>query len=97
MSWFIVLVHNAQGKVVAYLITSNYKYDQKHWVSSDSIEFVSSDYGRETVKLSGEFAWVNYNTVDSSSTVIGGQYTNSYFPILDTLNVSGKVWFKNSC
>ncbi len=86
--------YNAQGKVVAYLITSNYKYDQKHWVSSDSIEFVSSDYGRETVKLSGEFAWVNYNTVDSSSTVIGGQYTNSYFPILDTLNVSGKVWFK---
>ncbi len=86
--------YNVQGKVVAYLITSNYQYDQKHWVSSDSIQFVSGKYGRENVQLAGEYAWVNYNTVDSSSTVISGQYTNSYFPILDTLNVGGKVWLK---
>lgn len=86
--------YNENRKAVAYLITSNYKWDQKEWVPAGSIEFISNYYGRETVNISGEFAWVNYNTVDSSKTVIGGQYHNSYFPILDTVNANGKVWFK---
>lgn len=85
---------NADGKAVSYLITSNYKYDQKHWVDASSIKFVSSDYGRETVNLKGQYAWVNYNTVDSSKTVISGQYDGSYFPILDIVNTSGKTWYK---
>lgn len=86
--------YNAQGKAVAYLITSNYKWDQKEWVKADAIKFVNSNYGKETVTLSGQFAWVNYNTVDSSNTVIGGQYDGSYFPILDTVNANGTVWYK---
>ncbi len=86
--------YNEQKKAVAYLVTSNYKWDQKEWVSADSIRFVSGYYGKETVNLSGQYAWVNYNTVDSSSTVISGQYHNSYFPILETVNANGKVWFK---
>ncbi len=85
---------NADGKAVSYLITSNYKYDQKHWVDASSIKFVSSDYGRETVNLKGQYAWVNYNTVDSSKTVISGQYDGSYFPILDIVNTNGKTWYK---
>lgn len=86
--------YNTRGKVVAYLITSNYKWDQKEWVPADSIQFIESNYGRETVNISGEFAWVNYNTVDSSKTVIGGQYHNSYFPILETVNANGTIWYK---
>lgn len=86
--------YNKAGKAVSYLVTSNYKWDQKEWVSADSIRFIESDYGRESVTLEGEFAWVNWNTVDSSKTVIGGQFHNSYFPILEKVNVSGTIWYK---
>lgn len=86
--------YNNQGKAVAYLITSDYKWDQKEWVKADCIKLINSNYGKETITLSGQYAWVNYNTVDSSNTVISGQYTNSYFPILDTINENGKIWYK---
>ena len=36
---------------VAYLVTSNYQYDQKHWISSDAIRFIDNTYGKVSVNL----------------------------------------------
>ena len=51
---------------VAYLVTSDYYYDQKHWISADSIKFVDIPYGTVTVDTSdNQYTWVNYNTEDA--------------------------------
>lgn len=83
------------GVVVSYLVTSDYKFDQKHWVSADSINLVTSDYGKFSVTASGnQYTWVNSTTEDTKATLISGQYHNSYAPILEEKNVNGQVWYK---
>lgn len=83
------------NKPVSYLITSDYKYDQKDWVSADSIDFITSDYGHVEMLVSGnQYTWVNSTTIDSSSTLISGQYTNSYVPVLEQKTVDGHLWYK---
>ena len=83
------------GAVVSYLVTSDYKYDQKHWVSADSIDLITSNYGKFSVTASGnQFTWVNSTTEDTKATLIGGQYHNSYAPILEEKNVNGQLWYK---
>ena len=83
------------GVPVAYLVTSDYKYDQKHWISADSIKFVTMGYGTVKVTAPGnQYTWVNSNTVDSSSSLISGLYTNSYVPCLTYVNVDGNTWYK---
>lgn len=83
------------GVVVAYLVTSDYKFDQKHWVSADSINLVTSDYGKFSVTASGnQYTWVNSTTEDTKATLISGQYHNSYAPILEEKNVNGQLWYK---
>ena len=80
---------------VAYLITSDYWHDQKHWVSSDSIKLVTMNYGKMSVTTSdNQYAWVNSSTVRDSNTIISGLYTNSYVPILETVEKSGTIWYK---
>ncbi len=80
---------------VAYLVTSDYKYDQKHWVSADSIKFTDSTYGKTSVTASGNcYTWVNYNTDDASYSLISGLYTNTYVPILDSVRVGNNTWYK---
>lgn len=74
--------YNESNQVVAYLITSDYLYDQKSWVSSSDISFISSDYGMQTVNLEGQYEWVCSSPIDEERYKIGGQYTNSYFPIV---------------
>lgn len=83
------------GVIVSYLVTSDYKFDQKHWVSADSINLVTSSYGKFSVTASGnQYTWVNSTTEDTKATLIGGQYHNSYAPILEEKNVNGQLWFK---
>lgn len=83
------------GVVVSYLVTSDYKYDQKHWVSADSINLVTSNYGKFSVTASGnQYTWVNSTTEDTKATLISGQYHNSYAPILEEKNVNGQLWYK---
>ena len=86
--------YDSNGIVTSYLITSDYFHDQKNWVSADKIAFTSGDYGLQTVNISGAYEWVCSSPVDNSSYVIGGQYTNSYFPIVSETTGDGKAWYK---
>lgn len=86
--------YNSNKKPVAYQITSDYMKDQKDWVSADSIEFIDSDYGYQTVNISGAYEWVCSEPIDSSTYKIGGQYTYSYFPIIEETTVAGVKWYK---
>ena len=80
---------------VSYLVTSDYWYDQKHWVKASDIKFVSLAYGKESVTTSSNaYSWVNSNTQDTASTKISGLYDGVYFPILESKTVSGAVWYK---
>jgi len=83
------------NKPVAYLVTSDYWYDQKEWVSADSLEFTNMSYGKVSVTVSGnQYTWVNYNTDDAKYSLISGLYTNSYVPVLEQVTVNGYKWYK---
>ncbi len=80
---------------VAYLVTSDYKYDQKHWVSADSIKFTSATYGKASVTAPGnQYTWVNSIPEDTWDTVISGQYHNSYVPVLEKKTIGSNTWLK---
>ena len=96
-----VMVHAAaydeNNNLVSYLITSDYWYDQKHWVSSDSIKFTTSRYAQASVTVPdvNAYTWINYNTVDQEYSKIGGLYTYAYIPILGEVYDSyGNLWYK---
>lgn len=86
--------YNSNNEVVSYLVTSDYYYDQKSWVPANSIEFITSDYGMQTVNISGAYEWVCSKAIDDESYKISGQYTNSYFPILEEVYSDGTYWYK---
>lgn len=86
--------YNSKNEVVSYLITSDYFYDQKAWVPASSIEFITSDYGKQTVNISGAYEWVCSSPIDKEAYKISGQYTNSYFPILEEVYGDGTYWYK---
>lgn len=87
--------YDKNGVAVSYLVTSDYWYDQKHWVSADSISFVDSDYGKFSVTATGnQYTWVNSTTEDTKATLISGHYHNSYAPILEEKTVNGYKWYK---
>ena len=81
---------------VAYLVTSDYFYDQKHWVSADSIKFISCVYGQASVTVpdTNTYTIVTSTTIDSMSYKISGLYHYTYVPILVETSVSGEVWYK---
>ncbi len=93
-----VMVYTAaylNNQPVAYLVTSDYWYDQKEWVSADSLKFTNTSYGKVSVTVSGnQYTWVNYNTDDAKYSLISGLYTNSYVPVLETVNANGSQWYK---
>ena len=82
------------GNTVAYLVTSDYKFDQKHWIPAGGIKFKTTGYGKVTVNVSGAYTWVNSTPHESSSTIIGGQYNYSYVPLLTSTSSDGKTWYK---
>jgi hypothetical protein len=88
--------YDENKKPVAYLVTSDYKYDQKHWVSADSIKFITSAYGQASVTVDGEntYTIVTPTTVDKLDGHISGLYHYAYTPILEEKTVSGKLWYK---
>ena len=93
-----VIVHavaSENGIPVSYLVTSDYYYDQKHWVSADSIKLTNTPYGKVTVDTDdNQYTWVNYNTEDKAYSKIGGLYTYAIVPILESVTVNGEVWYK---
>ena len=83
------------GVPVAYLVTSDYWYDQREWVSADSLRFTNDSYGKVSVTVSGnQYTWVNYNTDDARYSLISGLYTNSYVPVLESKVVGSNTWYK---
>ena len=88
--------YDENDKLVSYLVTSDYMYDQKHWIASNTIDFVTSRYGQASVTVPGTnaYTWVNYNTEDVESTKISGLYTYAYTPILDEVTKDGNKWYK---
>lgn len=88
------IARDKSGNIVSYLVTSDYFYDQKNWVAADSIRFVSSNYGKQTVTISGAYEWVCSQAIDEEKYKISGQYTNSYVPILNSKLVNGVLWYQ---
>lgn len=88
--------YDGNKNVVAYLVTSDYKYNQKHWVSADSIKLVTSSYGQANVTVEGTntYTIINPDTVDDLSTHISGLYHYTYVPILEEKTVNGVLWYK---
>ncbi len=89
------IAYDKNHNVISYLVTSDYKYDQKEWVSADAIRLVSGKYGKVSVTAAGnQYTWVNSVPEDTKATLISGQYTNSYVPVLEQKNVNGYLWYK---
>ncbi len=85
---------DANGKAAAYLVTSDYRYNQQDWVDASKIEFVGLSYGKENVDAGRHWAWVNSTPTDTRETVIGGYYNKTYFPILGEVEVNGVKWYQ---
>lgn len=81
------------GQAVAYLVTSDYRYNQQDWISAGNLEFVGLSYGKEYVTPGARWAWVNSTPTDTSETVISGFYNRTYFPILGETIVNGVKWY----
>ena len=89
------IAYDNNGRTISYLVSSNYWYSQKHWVSADSIKQTNTSYGRVSVTANGnQYTWVNYNTEDAKYSLISGLYTNSYVPVLEKKVVNGSTWYK---
>lgn len=87
--------YNEDNEIISYLITSDYFYDQKDWVSADSLDFISAEYAYVTMSTAGNYyTWVNSVPEDTEATKISGHYNNSYVPILEKKEVSGQLWYK---
>ena len=83
------------NKAVAYLVTSDYFYNQKHWVKADDIKQTETQYGKVTVDTNdNQYTWVNYNTEDAYYSKISGLYTYTYVPVLSKQIVGNDVWYK---
>ena len=85
--------YNSNKKPVAYLITSDYFTDQKDWVKADTIKFIDSNYGQQTIKQ-GQYEWVCSMPIDNITYKISGQYAYSYFPIIEEVTANGNEWYK---
>lgn len=89
-----IAAYNEDKQAVSYLITSDYFYDQKAWVDAKSLTFINSDYGMQTVNIKGAYEWVCSEAIENINYKIAGQFTNSYFPILEEKYSDGKYWYK---
>ncbi len=87
--------YDRNNNPVSYLVTSDYKFNQKEWVPADSIKFVSSNYAKINVIVSGnQYTWVNSVPEDTKATLISGHYTNSYVPVLEIKTIGSNIWYK---
>lgn len=88
--------YNEEKEIVAYLVTSDYKYDQKHWVSADSIKFVTATYGQASVTVPDQnvYTIVTPTTIDKLDGHISGLYHYAYTPIFEEKTVDGLLWYR---
>ncbi len=90
------IAYDENKKEKAYLVSSDYMNNDEHWVPADSIKEVALKYGKVSVDVPdvNAYTWVNYNTVDSESTKIGGLYKYAIVPVLEEKVVDGNTWLK---
>ncbi len=89
------IAYDSNGNIKSYLVTSDYKFSQKHWVAANAINITNKAYGITSVTAPGnQYTWVNYNTQDVQETLISGLYTSSYVPILEEQIVNGYKWYR---
>jgi len=90
------IAYDEAKKAVSYLVTSDYMNNDEHWVPANTIKEVAGKYSKVSVDVPNQnaYTWVNYNTVDSASTKIGGLYKYAIVPILETKQVDGYSWYK---
>lgn len=80
---------------VSYLISSDYKYDQKDWVSADTLDFITSSYANVYTDLDGLYCnEVNSETVELSTNVLSCLFYNTYIPVLEQKTVDDRLWYK---
>ena len=83
------------GKDVSYLVTSDYFYDQKHWVKASDISITDTSIGKVRVDTNdNQYTWVNYNMEDKAYSKISGLYTYTYVPVLSSEVVGNDTWYK---
>ena len=88
--------YNEKQEIVSYLVTSDYMYSQKHWVSSDSIKLTNSKYAQASVTVpnTNTYSLVNPTTVDSVANHISGLYHYAYTPVLEEKTINNVLWYK---
>ena len=87
------IAYDENHRAVAYQVTSDYFYDQKAWVPSDSIRFVEMAYGKQKVKVSSN-TYARVDSTTSETNMISGHYDGAYFPIVEEKVVNGNTWYK---
>jgi hypothetical protein len=87
------IAYDENHRAVAYQVTSDYFYDQKAWVPSDSIRFVEMAYGKQKVKVSSN-TYARVDSTTSETNLISGHYDGAYFPIVEEKVVNGNTWYK---
>lgn len=87
------IAYDENHRAVAYQVTSDYFYDQKAWVPSDSIRFVEMAYGKQKIKVSSN-TYARVDSTTSETNMISGHYDGAYFPIVEEKVVDGNTWYK---
>lgn len=83
------------GKAVSYLISSDYRYDQKDWVSADTLDFMTFDYANVYTNLTGLYCnEVNSEPIELSTNVVSCLFHNTYIPVMEHKTVDGRLWYK---
>lgn len=88
--------YNENKEIVSYLVTSDYMYSQKHWVSADSIRLTTAKYAQASVTVpnTNTYSLVNPTTVDSVANHISGLYHYAYTPVLEEKTINNVLWYK---
>ena len=79
------------GKVIAYLIETDYSKNQKGWIDASGLTFTNKDLLHVSINNSGEY--INVFTSPSGS-VSGSMYDSTYAVILDKQTYNSNLWLK---
>ena len=79
------------GKVIAYLIETDYSKNQKGWVDASGLTFTNKDLFHIDIYNSGDY--INAFTLPNGS-VLGTIYDGTYAVILDKQTYNNDLWLK---
>ena len=93
-----LLIHaiakDKNGNVVSYYVTSDYQYQQKHWIKAADVEVVAGAVGKMDIAYNPNISIPVHESPSKSSSVISGMYDYAYAPIFEEKIVDGKKWYK---